>query len=64
VLKGTEIPLSAGDVVTFLTAGGGGYGDPKERAPDAVKRDVAEGLVSAEAALTHSSAATKEPASR
>ena len=50
VFKATEIPLAAGDVVTFLTAGGGGYGDPKERAPDAVARDVAEGLVSPEAA--------------
>ena len=27
VLKGTEIPLEAGDRVTFETAGGGGYGD-------------------------------------
>src|SRR5206468_1844615 len=38
VLKGTEIPLAAGDVVTFLTAGGGGYGDPHARAADALKR--------------------------
>ena len=28
VLKATEIALAAGDQVTFLTAGGGGYGDP------------------------------------
>ena len=40
VLKGTEIPLATGDVVTFLTAGGGGYGEPKARAAEAVKRDV------------------------
>src|SRR5919198_1976290 len=45
VLKGTEIPLAAGDVVTFLTAGGGGYGEPTKRAADAVKRDVSEGVV-------------------
>jgi len=45
VLKATEIELSAGDVVTFLTAGGGGYGDPRERAPAAVARDVADGVV-------------------
>src|SRR5215510_34187 len=64
VLKGTEIPLAAGDVVTFLTAGGGGYGDPKGRTPDAVKRDVAEGLISAEAALALYGAAMKEPADR
>jgi N-methylhydantoinase B len=64
VLKGTEIPLAAGDVVTFLTAGGGGYGDPHARAAEAVKRDVAEGLISAEAALALYGAATKEPANR
>jgi N-methylhydantoinase B len=50
VLKGTEIPLATGDVVTFLTAGGGGYGEPKQRAAEAVKRDVAEGVISEEAA--------------
>jgi N-methylhydantoinase B/oxoprolinase/acetone carboxylase alpha subunit len=27
-------------------AGGGGYGDPAERDPEAVERDVAEGYVS------------------
>src|SRR5262245_32343478 len=64
VLKGTEIPLAAGDVVTFFTAGGGGYGNPKERAPDAVRRDVAEGLISAEAALALYGGATKEPTGR
>src|SRR5437763_1223886 len=45
VLKATEIELSAGDVVTFLTAGGGGYGDPRERAADAVARDVVDEVV-------------------
>jgi N-methylhydantoinase B len=30
--------------------GGGGLGDPKQRDPEAVRRDVADGLVSAEAA--------------
>src|SRR4051812_20235543 len=39
VLKGTEIPLATGDVVTFLTAGGGGYGEPKQRTAAALKRD-------------------------
>jgi N-methylhydantoinase B len=64
VLKGTEIPLAADDVVTFLTAGGGGYGDPHARAAEAVKRDVAEGLISAEAALALYGVATKERAGR
>jgi N-methylhydantoinase B len=50
VYKATEIEIAAGDTVTFLTAGGGGYGDPRERSREMVARDVAEGLVSPEAA--------------
>ncbi len=45
VLKGTEIALEPGDVVTFETAGGGGYGDPRERSPDAIERDLRQGIV-------------------
>jgi N-methylhydantoinase B len=63
VLKGTEIPLATGDVVTFLTAGGGGYGEPKERTAEAVKRDIAEGLISAAAATTlYGASMVKQPA--
>ena len=40
----------AGDRVTFLTAGGGGFGDPSERAPEAIAEDVAQGFVSPKAA--------------
>jgi N-methylhydantoinase B len=50
VLKGTQIPLRAGDVVTFYTAGGGGYGDPVNRAREAIVSDLAEGLVSMDVA--------------
>lgn len=39
-----------GDVVTFLTAGGGGFGDPFARDIDLVVRDVALGYVSEEGA--------------
>lgn len=42
--------LKAGDVVSLCTPGGGGYGDPKERDPEQVRRDVRDGKVSAEAA--------------
>ncbi|WP_066367413.1 hydantoinase B/oxoprolinase family protein [Herbidospora mongoliensis] len=42
--------VSPGDRVTLLTAGGGGHGDPRDRDPQAVRDDVAEGYVSAEAA--------------
>ena len=63
VLKGTEIPLATGDVVTFLTAGGGGYGEPRQRTAEALKCDVAEGLISAEAAMKlYGASAAKEPA--
>ncbi|MEM9475244.1 MAG: hydantoinase B/oxoprolinase family protein [Pseudomonadota bacterium] len=40
----------AGDRITILTAGGGGYGDPFTRDPAAVLRDVVAGFVSVEAA--------------
>jgi N-methylhydantoinase B len=38
--------LGPGDVFTSWCAGGGGIGDPIERDPEAVRRDVEEGLVS------------------
>ena len=50
VYKGTEIGLAKGDSVTFLTAGGGGYGDPKNRPASDLDNDVAQGFVSAEKA--------------
>ncbi|MBI2931890.1 MAG: hydantoinase B/oxoprolinase family protein [Planctomycetes bacterium] len=42
--------LKAGDVVTLCTPGGGGYGDPRERDPERVRRDVRDGKVSQDAA--------------
>ncbi len=39
-----------GDVVTIMTPGGGGYGDPLERPPVAVLEDVLDGHVSRAAA--------------
>lgn len=42
--------LKPNDVVSYRTCGGGGYGDPRERDPEAVHRDVREGKVSAERA--------------
>lgn len=44
--------LSAGTVVTHRMAGGGGYGDALDRDPARVAEDVADGLVSTEAART------------
>lgn len=43
-------PLAKGDVVSFRLNGGGGYGPPRERAPEAIAEDVADGYVTREAA--------------
>jgi N-methylhydantoinase B len=48
--KVTGIPIATGDLIRIRTTGGGGWGDPAGRDPDAVRRDRAEGKVSAEAA--------------
>ena len=44
------IPLKRGDRLVIRTPGGGGYGDPLERPPEMVLRDVSNGLVSVQAA--------------
>lgn len=41
------VELTAGDTITILTPGGGGYGDPLERDPEAVLADVRRGFVTA-----------------
>ncbi len=42
--------VDAGDTVTFLTPGAGGWGDPARRDPKAVLRDVENGFVTVEGA--------------
>ena len=42
--------MRPGDVLTLRYAGGGGYGEPKERAPLALEHDLRNELVSPEAA--------------
>ncbi len=39
-----------GDIVTIMTPGGGGYGDPLQRSPAFVREDAIYGYISAEAA--------------
>jgi N-methylhydantoinase B len=51
--KFSHLLVRAGESVTFLTAGGGGYGDPSDRDPSAVNRDVALGYVSQERITKH-----------
>lgn len=42
--------LTTDDVIRVVTSCGAGYGDPKARDPEAVKRDVKDGILSAERA--------------
>src|SRR4051812_16874297 len=42
--------IGEGEVYVHRTAGGGGWGDPRERDPEAVANDVADGKVTPEAA--------------
>ncbi len=50
--KFAGVTLRAGDVVRIESAGGGGFGDPRERDPALVAADVRSGLVTP-AAATH-----------
>ena len=64
------VEIYRGDTLMILTPGGGGYGDPMERAPELVLRDVVNGLVSPEEAERsygvvvdpHTGAAVRNPA--
>ncbi len=47
-----EVWLEPGELIGSISAGGGGYGDPRERPVDRVAHDVAEGWISAERART------------
>jgi N-methylhydantoinase B len=42
--------MQAGERFLLQSAGGGGYGDPRERDAAALSRDIAEGYVSADGA--------------
>jgi N-methylhydantoinase B len=44
------LDVNKGDTISFMSPGGGGYGDPLRRDPQAVQRDVRLGLVSRPAA--------------
>ncbi|HEY8680982.1 MAG TPA: hydantoinase B/oxoprolinase family protein [Candidatus Dormibacteraeota bacterium] len=41
-----DVPLQAGSLLRLRTTGGGGWGDPFEREPELVLRDVVQGRVS------------------
>jgi N-methylhydantoinase B len=46
--EGGSGQLAAGQTITVVTPGAGGYGPPAKRSLDAVRRDIAEGVISAE----------------
>lgn len=46
LLKTEQLPLKRGSRIVAETGGGGGYGNPLERAPELVRKDVMDGYVS------------------
>jgi N-methylhydantoinase B len=50
VTKQTNIPLGPNDTVTFLTAGGGGFGNARDRSHEAIEDDLREGLITPDGA--------------
>ena len=48
--KCDRIKVVPGDILHFRTWGGGGWGDPRQRDPARVLRDVRDGVVSSAAA--------------
>lgn len=50
--KGSSAALEAGQWFEVITPGAGGYGPPKQRARDAVERDLREGVIDAATART------------
>lgn len=51
--KTPYIPLAKDTVVWVQSAGGGGYGDPKDRSPELVRRDLRDGYITPEFAKAH-----------
>jgi N-methylhydantoinase B len=51
--KATRLRVPKGATLELSTGGGGGYGPPAQRDPDAVRRDLREGLISPEHARRH-----------
>ena len=46
--KKSGFKLSKGDKITFMTGGGGGYGNPKNRKISSIKKDLKQEYISVE----------------
>ena len=55
-----DVPVAPGDVLHFVTWGGGGWGDPLAREPQLVALEVCRGLVSVEGALRYGVVCSEE----
>ncbi|MCB2046882.1 MAG: hydantoinase B/oxoprolinase family protein [Novosphingobium sp.] len=51
--KVEDVPVKEGDLLHFITWGGGGWGDPLERDPELVSLEIRQGLVSATGARSY-----------
>ncbi len=49
--KVDEVKVGEGDVLDFITWGGGGWGNPLDRCPELVAKEVRRGLITAESAF-------------
>ena len=58
--KQEDIPVEAGDELDFITWGGGGWGDPLERDPALVGKEIIQGLATAAGALAYGVVASAE----
>ena len=51
--KVEDVAIEAGDVLHFITWGGGGWGDPLERDPELVGKEIRQGLVTSTGAKAY-----------
>jgi N-methylhydantoinase B len=51
--KATRLAARKGGLIRLETGGGGGYGDPKKRPVEAVRKDLLEGYISEDFARRH-----------
>ncbi|WP_374408076.1 hydantoinase B/oxoprolinase family protein [Pelagerythrobacter sp.] len=60
--KVEDVEVDVNDQLHFITWGGGGWGDPFERDPALIAREIVQGLVTAEGALAYGVVITEDGA--